>query len=607
MKAALPFAAALLLGTAPADPPAAAIRIDQLGFDPADAKLAILTVQDDTPVAWQLVDATGRVRASGTSRPFGVDPTSGERVQHIDFSELHESGDGFRLIAGPAQSHGFAIRPHPFAALGRSALSFFYQQRSGVPIRADLVERADLARPAGHPHERVTCFAGTDQKGVRWPGCGYSLDVTGGWYDAGDQGKYVVNGGISAWTLLDLHERLAAWGRPRTFADGTLAIPERGNGVDDLLDEARFEVEFLLAMQVPDGTRLTLPMRAGGKLPADDFQPIDAGGLVHSKVADEAWTALPTAPADDRMRRFLYPPTTGATLNLVAVAAQAARIWRTIDPAFAARALAAAKRGWAAAERHPALYASSDFAGSGGYGDEVLDDERFWAASELFATTGDARYRAIIESSSFFDRPSPDLNWAKLDLAGLMTLATEPNALPAPLLARARQALIARAEQLLAERARSGFALPFASPNFEWGSNSVMLNRAMVLGVAWQLTRKPVYRDAAVDVLHYLLGRNALDQSFVTGFGMRTMHQPHHRFWAHAADPRYPAPPSGVLSAGPNSTAMVDTVSEKMKGRCIGQSCWVDDWRAFTMNEVAINWNAPLVWVATFADATAQH
>ena len=82
------------------------------------------------------------------------------------------------------------------------------------------------------------------------------------------------------------------------------------------------------------------------------------------------------------------------------------------------------------------------------------------------------------------------------------------------------------------------------------------------------------------------------------------MHQPHHRFWAKAADPRYPAPPPGVLSGGPNSTAMTDDVSRTMKGKCVGQTCWVDDWRAFTMNEVAINWNAPLVWVTAFLDAT---
>jgi endoglucanase len=80
----------------------------------------------------------------------------------------------------------------------------------------------------------------------------------------------------------------------------------------------------------------------------------------------------------------------------------------------------------------------------------------------------------------------------------------------------------------------------------------MMLNRAIVLGVAWQIHPTSAYRDAAIASIDYVLGRNALDQSYVTGFGVRTMRHPHHRFWAVMADPRYPAPPSGVLSGGPN-------------------------------------------------------
>jgi endoglucanase len=64
-----------------------------------------------------------------------------------------------------------------------------YQQRSGTEIENAYVQRADLARPAGHPQEIVTCFDQTDAKGNDWPGCNFSLDVTGGWYDAGDHGE----------------------------------------------------------------------------------------------------------------------------------------------------------------------------------------------------------------------------------------------------------------------------------------------------------------------------------------------------------------------------------------------------------------------------------
>lgn len=605
LVAAAPPAAEPPADTPPAVEPAAApIRLDQLGFEPLGRKLAVVPLTDAAARDWTLRDAAGRIVASGRTLAFGPDAASGETLQRIDFSRFRGQGDGFVLAVGDRRSHAFAIHPHRFRRLATDAMSFFYQQRSAVPILAAYVQRPDLARAAGHPREVVTCFAGKDERGADWPGCSYSLDVTGGWYDAGDHGKYVVNGGISAWTLLDLHQRLGPWGAGQAFADGRLALPERGNGGDDLLDEARVEVEFLLRMQVPDGQRLTVAMRTGGGRPASDFRRIDAGGMAHSKVADIAWTGLPTAPADDPMARRLYPPTTGATLNLAAVSAQAARAWKSSDPAFAARARAAALRAWAAAERNPAILASSDFAGSGGYGDPDLSDERFWAAAELLATTGDPRFAAIVAASPYLDRPSGDLSWGRLDQAGLMTLATSGDPVPTSIRDRARTAIRTLAAGYQAERARSGYALPFAGTAYQWGSNSTLLNRAMLLGVAWQIDRRPADREAAIDVVDYLLGRNPLDRSYVTGFGQRTMHQPHHRFWARAADPRYPAPPPGVVSGGPNSTAMSDPVASRMKGRCVGQTCWVDDWRAFTMNEVAINWNAPLVWVAAFLDAT---
>ena len=92
----------------------------------------------------------------------------------------------------------------------------------------------------------ASCLTGTDALGNRWRGCRGKVDVTGGWYDAGDQGKCVVNGGISLWTLLNLYERERALGRAATFSDSSAHIPESGNGVSDILDEARWELEFFL-------------------------------------------------------------------------------------------------------------------------------------------------------------------------------------------------------------------------------------------------------------------------------------------------------------------------------------------------------------------------
>jgi endoglucanase len=336
------------------------------------------------------------------------------------------------------------------------------------------------------------------------------------------------------------------------------------------------------------------------------FTQIDASGMAHHKVADRAWTTLPTAPADDRQPRLLYPPSTAATLNLAATAAQCARIWRKIDPAFARQCLTAAERAFAAALRNPAVYAPSTFTGSGGYEDDDVSDEFYWAAAELYVTTGRTTFAEALRRMKAFRAPMDEANWASTGALGTIGLAILPNGLATEERAAQRAKIVAAADRFLAEQARSGYHIPFASTAFAWGSNAVLLNRAMILGLAERMTGARKYRDGAADVVDYLLGRNPLDQSFISGFGTRPLANPHHRFWAHALDPRFPGPPPGVLSGGPNSTAMTDDVARTMKGHCVGMRCWRDANYAFTMNEVAINWNAPLLWVTAYLDAPPE-
>jgi endoglucanase len=596
------LAAAMLLSAAQTAP-LPSLRLNQVGFETQGPKAATLADAGASPLPWTIADAAGAVVLSGETTVMGLDPTSGDPAHLIRFDALRTSGD-FTLSVG-GQSRAVHVSASPFAAVKRDALVFFYQNRSGVPIEAEHVARPDLARPAGHAPDRATCFSGEDMRGAVWPGCDYTLDVSGGWYDAGDQGKYVVNGGISVWTLLNAWERARAMGRPDPYPDGAADIPEAGNGVSDLLDEARFEVEFLLRMQVPEGARASVPVGRFTRGQPLVFTEIDAGGLAHHKVHDAHWTALPTAPADDPETRFLYAPNTPATLNLVAVAAQAARIWKTLDSAFSERALAAARRGLDAARRHPDLYAVGSFHGGGDYGDGDLTDELYWATAELFVTTGDPALLAELRASPLYlAGPTPgtgDIGWNSVGALGTISLALSDR-LPATDRERARGNLAAAARAYLAEGATQGYGLPFAGPDYSWGSNGALMNRAMVLGLAHDFTGESAFRDGVVAALDYVLGRNPLDQSYVTGHGERPMRHPHHRFWAHSADPAYPEPPAGVLSGGPNNTNMSDPVAQAMRGHCRPQTCWKDDIGAFTQNEVAINWNAPFVWVAAFLE-----
>ena len=588
-RLALPLLALASIGATDAPGP----HFNQVGFRPDTAKRAIIAAGGSKPLAWDVLDEAGSVVARGQSVPFGPDAASGDTVQQIDFPEVRTPGT-YRLRIDGRVSHAFAIAPDIYRPLARAALNFFYQQRAGTSIEARFAGGAEWARAAGHSKEVVSCFKGTDQSGTVWPGCPYTLDVTGGWYDAGDQGKYVVNGGISLWMLQNLYEANAV---APPFADGSAALPEAGNGINDLLDETRWEMRFLLSMQVPQGQTLSLPVGPQGRGPYR-LTPVDAGGMAHHKVADRHWTSLPTAPADDREERLLYPPSTAATLNLAATAAQCARIWRNVDKDFSRRCLMAAGKAYEAALRNPDIYAAQAFTGSGGYGDNDLSDELYWATAELYAATGmpeltEALHRMPLHAAPLFGEPS----WASTAALGTITLATASGVAPAER-AAARAKLVALADRFLAEEARSGYHIPYASTAYSWGSNSGILGRGMILALAARFTGEARYRDGAVDAMDYVLGRNPLDQSYVSGFGWKPMMHPHHRFWAHQVDARMPAPPPGVLSGGANSTSFPEA-SASLQGRCVGMRCWIDDARAYAHNEVAINWNAPLVWLAS--------
>jgi endoglucanase len=327
--------------------------------------------------------------------------------------------------------------------------------------------------------------------------------------------------------------------------------------------------------------------------------------MAHHKVADRNWTALPMPPHLDPEERVLYPVSTAATLNLAATAAQCARLWRNIDARFSKRCLRAAERAWAGAVRNPEVYFIADFSGSGMYGDAMLEDEFFWAAAELFATTHSTAYLEAVLASPYYSAAiEREPAWPHVAPLGIITLSLVENLLSRDSIDELRRKIVAAADGYRQERQHSGFRIPYASDRFAWGSNSTLLNRAMLLGLAGDFTGDERYRSGVFDVLDYLLGRNPLAQSYVSGYGDRPMRHPHHRFWVSSADAGLPAPPAGALSGGPNNTAMADPVAKAISGACAPMTCWRDEVAAYALNEVAINWNAPLVWVATWLTET---
>lgn len=556
------------------------VRVNQLGYVPFGPKRATVVTNATTPQPWQLRRQDGSVVLQGQTEVFGLDAPSGDQVHTIDFSHYHHEGTGYTLVVGDVVSYPFAISRRLYDQLRYDAVQFFYPQRSGIEILAQYAGEA-YARPAGHlgiaPNQgdtAVPCIDGT---------CDYTLDVRGGWYDAGDQGKYVVNGGIAVWQLLNTYERAFPFGS-WALRDGTQQIPERGNRIPDILDEARWEMEFLLRMQVPDD------------------QP--EAGMAFHRIHDAAWTGFPTQPDLDPQPRYLHPPSTAATLNLAAVAAQSARVFWRWDWGFAVECLFAAEKAWAAAVANPEVYTSPAPSGGGEYGDTNLSDEFYWAAAELFVTTGKSEYRDFVLKSPVRQGqgiPADGYVWRDVAALGDLSLALLPNRLPHSEVAKTRRAIAHAADALIATMDGQGYPVPFrpANDRYYWGSNGQVLNQITILAAAYDLTRDRRYRDAAFEAMDYILGRNGLNQSYVTGYGTKTSENQHHRFWANQADPTLPHPPKGSVAGGPNA-ALEDPVMAKWLVGCAPQKCYIDDIQSYSTNEVAINWNSALAWVAAW-------
>ncbi|MEV8513664.1 glycoside hydrolase family 9 protein [Dactylosporangium sp. NPDC051484] len=548
------------------------VRVNQVGYLPDGPKRATVISDSTTPLPWQLKDKAGKVVASGESQPRGMDPSSGQNTHVVDFSEYHGTGHTYTLEVDGKASLPFDLDPKAYKQLSVDSLSFFYPQRSGIAISDKIAP--GYGRAAGHTADTHN---GGDTKVPCQPGvCDYTLDVTGGWYDAGDHGKYVVNGGISVAQLMSLYER-----SPKASKARALRLPETGGKTPDVLAEARWELDFLTKMQVPAG------------------QPL--AGMAHHKIHDAAWTGLPTDPAADTQQRELHAPSTAATLNLAAAAAQGARVFEPYDSAYAEKLLKVAKTAYAAALEHPTMYApDSDSTGGGAYGDSDVSDEFYWAAAELYITTGDKRYATDVTASPLHkaDVFSRAFDWQNTAALGRLDLATVDNKLPDR--DRVRQSVVEGADRFLKTMDGQAYGQPYAPEGgYDWASNSQILNNLAVVATAFEITGKDRYRDGVVSGMDYILGRNALNQSYVTGYGEKASKNQHSRWYAHQLDPKLPNPPRGTLAGGPNSQLQDEVASAALKG-CKPQLCYMDDIQSWSTNELTINWNASLAWVSSF-------
>lgn len=542
------------------------IKVNQIGFYPEGHKVAVVPASDANEFALVSAD-DGAVIYRGNLSDSNSWEHSGEDVQLADFSYFRTPGRYRVSVEGLADSPAFVIGTDGYRSLNDAAIKAYYFNRASAELMETHAGR--FARPMGHPDNKVEVHSSA-ATAARPEGTVISSPK--GWYDAGDYNKYIVNSGISTYTLMAAYEHFPAY-----YHDRDLNIPESGDEVPDLLDEVMWNLDWMLTMQDPND-----------------------GGVYHKLTTKNFEGAV--MPHEAVAQRYVVKKGTAAALNFAATMATASRVYAEYDeafPGFSSRALEAAEAAWNWALANPdLLYKNPSDIGTGEYGDGNVGDEFAWAAAELYITTGDDSYYRALEAPHV-ENAVP--SWSQSRGLAWMSLAFHRDNLT-PV---ADQNLIAERVEQLASELRddwrvSAYRVPMRAQDFVWGSNGVAMNNAMMLLQGYMLNGEADYLEAAQSLLDYVLGRNPTDFSYVTAHGERTPMHIHHRP-SEADSIADPVP--GFLAGGPHSGQQDADDCPVPYPSDLPAKSFLDHWCSYSTNEITINWNAPLVYVSGAIDA----
>jgi hypothetical protein len=552
------------------------ITVDQFGWLPRARKVAILA----DPVKGQNAGqryrpggqfeirrmADGAVAHSGAVKPWNsgsISEMAGDRVWHADFSDLRAPGSYYVFDpANRVRSFAFRISEDVYKPVLVDAVRVFYYQRSGTPITEK--NGGVWHHSGGHLGKDQDRAAQYAQAGSAK---GHPRNLIGGWFDAGDLNKYVPYLEATLFDLLWAYEL-----NPRVFGDDT-NIPESGNSVPDLLDEVKWELDWLLKMQ-------------------------DADGGFFNRVAGRSFDNGSGPPSGDKQPRFYTAKTTWATADAVASLAHAARVYgqfESVFPGYAARLRDAARRGWSYLQSHDAMdppdgtdgdsKLAATPAASNAHSDH---NARVYAAAELFKTLREPAFKNYVDrwatdiAATSENGMHPLKDYKQVDplnhialTQGLFVYCTTEGASP-EITASFKEALSHTAEAIY--QATGGPDDPYLAYHYDghycWGSNSAKGRWGRVLLMANMLglnrVRQAAYREIIAGYLHFIHGRNPLSLCYLSNMkhagATNCVTEIYHQ-WFRDGSPLYDGktsrygPPPGYLVGGPNKFFSVDWIS----------------------------------------------
>ena len=531
---------------------AATAYINQIGYRTGDFKeFALVDGSGDV----EIVNAAGQTVLKVTPKAASYWDASGQNVQLVDFSDVKAAGTYSIKMGGQTLRSDLKILDKAYEDVAKASIKWFYYQRASMALESSYAGK--WARAAGHTNATAKLHSSTGASGT--------IQSSKGWYDAGDYGRYTVNSGITTYTLLSLYEHF-----PQYFNTLKWNIPAEGS-LPDLLAEIKYNLDWMLTMQASDG------------------------GVYHKLTS----LGFPgdVMPAQDNSELYVIGKSTAGTFDFAAVMALASRIYKPFNASFATQCLNAAKNAFAWGQQHPSqnYLANPSDVSTGAYENDNPNDEKVLAGTELYITTGDASYKQS-GSSEYVSYWGDVMGLATYEKATHQTqFGGDAN--------EAKQKILGTADNFV-NRAESGFGVVMAKDDFVWGSNAVASNQGVWLLHAYYLTGEQKYYKAAVKVLDYLLGKNPLDMSFVTGFGTKSPKMPHHR---PSTSDNIEEPIPGMLVGGPQPGG--EDVGSAAEWKCAdyrtghAATAYTDRRCSYATNEVAINWNAPLAYLAGALEA----
>ena len=397
------------------------IVTNQIGYRTNSLKTAVFDGASEERT-FDVVNAdTGAVVYTGELSAESNCAFSGETNRTGDFSAVTTSGSYYITYGNLEQSYTFQIADDVYHSALDDSVRMLYLQRCGSAVEDDTF---------GHKacHNTLATIYGTNEK----------IDVSGGWHDAGDYGRYVVTGAKTVADLLYSYQTA-----PQLFQDDT-GIPESGNVVPDILDEARYEIEWMLKMQ-------------------------DRSGGVHHKVTCAAFPGY-VMPEEETDELIVTPISTTATADFCGTMALAYEFYQEIDADFAKQCLDAGEKAWNFLAENPNLiFKNPTDIVTGEYGDNSDRDERYWAAAQMWRATGEEKYLTAVESIGV----QSGMDSANLgDYGNIAILTMDGIDKDSDVYRKAKNAILRSADTYVADSAKNMFG--FSVTQYYqggWGSN----------------------------------------------------------------------------------------------------------------------------------------